>query len=274
MVALLLATVAVLPICAAAQTPAPAPAAISFEGITLGEPMAGLKPRIGDPVRVVQAGHSVIWRYLQGNGGIYLDVLVRNDAAYSVTVVQRFQGVAYTDPNGISFGMSADQVRARLGPPTRTSTNADDGSVDLWYRVGEYAWIYELYSDRLGFIQLVASRSVQQGFVPGPPTVPSAGTSLDSAIWIRPSSPLANATWIDTYLAMNSCGNNGHWTQTSSNLKPDTAKNDPVTYMVVRARCTDGGAERDFYFDTRGASPAPSPQASPPRRVFASADPI
>jgi hypothetical protein len=107
---------------------------MQFEGITLGEPLAALTPRLGDPVQIASTGKSVIWRYLEGGGGYYLDLLVKNNTATSVTVVQRMQGARYTDPHGVSFGTTSDQVRAKLGAPWRVTTNSDDGSVDLWFR--------------------------------------------------------------------------------------------------------------------------------------------
>ncbi len=263
---LLLAAIAATTGTALAQVPVPV-AIPKFEGITLGEPIAGLKQRMGDPVQVISAGGTVIWRYLAAGGAIFIDVLVKENAASSVTVVRRIRGGAYTDANGAAFGMNAQQLRAKLGAPARTTTNADDGSVDLWYYGQQYAWIYEFYSDNLGFIQLIPSPSVAQSFAPGPPTAPSAGSSLDTAIWIRPSNLLANTMWIDAYLAMTSCGNNAHWKQTSSKIQPDTAKNDPLAYAVVHARCSDGSAERDFYFDMHGTL-GPSGSVGKPLTIY------
>ncbi|HET6275579.1 MAG TPA: hypothetical protein VFE16_06585 [Candidatus Cybelea sp.] len=264
----LAAFVALIPTSVPAQTPPASPSAMAFQGVTLGEPIAGLKQRLGDPVAVVTPPNVVIWRYLEGGGAIYLDVLVKKSVAASVTVVQRFPGAPYTDSKGASFGMSADQVRALLGTPAKVTTNADDGSIDLWYRAGDYAWIYEFYSDKLGFIQLIASPGIVQNFTPGPPVAPSDGTSLDRAIWIRPSNPLSNTNWIDAYLATNECGTNGHWKQLSLKLKDDPPIRDPLAFTIVHARCTDGAGERDFYFDTHGqpnpASSSPTPGATPP----------
>jgi hypothetical protein len=271
-VVLILAALLYCPSVAGAQTPAPAAPAASaaarmqFEGITLGAPLASLTPQLGDPVQVAAAGASVIWRYLEGGGDYYLDVLVKNNNATSVTVVQRMNAARYTDPRGISFGMTSKQVRAAIGAPWRTNTNSDDGSVDLWYRAGDYAWIYEFYSDKLGFIQLVAAPSVQQSFAAGPSVTPNDGVGPAGAIRIRPSSSAFNSIWIDAYLAMNRCGNGGHWKETSRELTAGDATKDPLAYTVVHARCTDGGADRAMYFDTRGAgaaSPSPAPSATP-----------
>ena len=258
------------PSVANAQTPAPAvpaPAAssagsVQFEGITLGQPLASLTPQLGDPIQVAGAGGSTIWRYLEGDGGYYLDVLVKNGTATSVTVVQRTKAAPYTDARGISFGMTSSQVRSTLGAPLRTNTNSDDGSVDLWYRAGDYAWIYEFYSDKLGFIQLVAAQAVQQSFIAAPRRSRRRRDGR-AAIRIHPSSFIFNSIWIDGYLAMNRCGNSGHWKETSLDLKANDATKDPMAYTVIHARCTDGGAERVIYFDTHGAAtPIPSPVPS------------
>ncbi|HTU83557.1 MAG TPA: hypothetical protein VMF61_15620 [Candidatus Acidoferrales bacterium] len=300
---LIAAAAALSPVTVLAQSPVPSPAAMAFEGITLGEPIAGLKPRLGDPLAVLTTPSAIIWRYLQHGGAVYVDVIVKNNVASSVTVLPRLPGVPYTDTRGASFGMSADQVREKLGVPSRVSTNADDGSVDLWYRSGEYAWIYELHADKLDFIQLIVSPPVAAAFASGPATAPSDGTTLDRAIWIRPSNILVNTVWIGAYLALNACGTNGHWRETGSQLKDDPATHQ-IAYTIVQARCTDGTAERDFYFDVHGttnpsnstnqiyvnpgqrpgsaASAPPAPAGSPPlieqrrttRRVLQRENPI
>ncbi|HEX3456728.1 MAG TPA: hypothetical protein VHR97_02130 [Candidatus Baltobacteraceae bacterium] len=248
-----LAALAALPLLAVAQGASPPPAG-TFEGITIGEPMAGLKAAYGDPVRVLSVGGSVIWRYLTQGNGVYLDVLVKNNLAQSITVVSRFDGVRYTDPKGMSFGMTPDQVRAKLGTPTRESTNADDGSLDLWYFAGQYAWIYEFHNHKLDFIQIIAAPALLSALAPGPAVKPDDGTSFDHAIWIRPSNIVANGQWIDVFLAANSCGKSGHWKQESLKLAPDATAKDPLAYTIVHASCTEGKAARDFYFDTHGAA--------------------
>ena len=235
----------------AAQT-GPTPQAGTFEGITIGEPMANLRPTLGDPIRVDVARNFAIWRYLTHGDGIYLDVLVSNNVAQSVTVVSRLSGVAYTAPSGVAFGMTADQVRAKLGPARRESTNSDDGSLDLWYPALPYAWIYEFHANKLDFIQLIASPDLVRQLPPGPLATPNDGTSLPNAIWIRPPNMLANSVWIDAFLATNGCGHNGHWKELSLKLVADAAKNDPFAYSVVHAQCSDGSTERDFFFDTHG----------------------
>ncbi|MGA8533345.1 MAG: hypothetical protein WB615_04500 [Candidatus Tumulicola sp.] len=215
--------------------------------------MVELHPTLGDPIRVLSTGETTIWRYLTHGNGIYLDVIVKNNVAQSVTVLSRSDGVRYVDPKGIAFGMTPDQVRAKLGSPSRESTNADDGSLDLSYFELPYAWIYEFHSNKLDFIQLIAAPSLLKTFSPGAAAAPNDGTSLERAIWIRPSNFLSNALWIDAFLATNPCDGDGHWKETSTKLAPDRTNNDPLAYTIVHARCT-GGDERDFYFDTHGTA--------------------
>jgi hypothetical protein len=238
---------------AEAQTPPQPPAGV-FENVTIGEPMVNLRMMLGDPIRVTTFGQAVIWRYLSHGDGVYIDVLVKNNVAQSVTVVPRVDGVRYADPRGAAFGMTPDQVRAKFGPPTRESINADDGSLDLWYYAPPYARIYEFHSNKLDFIQLVASPALLSTFASGPAATPDDGTSLEHAIWIRPSNFLSDAVWIDVFFATNGCGKGGHWKEGSLKLAPVAAKSDPLAYTVVHASCTDGSGERDFYFDTRGTA--------------------
>jgi len=256
----LLAALFVFPQFAYAQTP---PAGM-FENVTLGQPMADLHATLGDPVRVLSSDGNTIWRYISNGNGTFIDVLVRNNVAVSVTLLSRFDTARYADPKGIAFGMTPDQVRAKLGPASREATNADDGSLDLWYYALPYAWIYEFHSAKLDFIQLVAAPNLVHSFKPGPATTPNDGTSLANAIWIRPSNFATNALWIDTYLLSNECGNGGHWKNMSSKFIADSANNDPFAITVIHASCTAADTERDIYFDTHGTrGPGSSAPPSP-----------
>lgn len=250
-----LTALALLPISVVAQTQSPPPAAV-LENITIGEPMINLRPAYGDPISVFSSGDSTIWRYLTDGGGMYVDVIVKNNDAQSVTLLSRFPNVPYTDRNGAAFGMTPEQLIARLGAPKRRSTNSDDGSLDLWYYAPPYAWIYEFHANKLDFIQLVAAPNLLQSLPAGPPAEPNDGTSFERAIWIRPVNFLANAVWMDDYFARNACGAGGHWKQVSSKFIEDPAKTDPLAYTVVHVSCTDGSSERDFFFDTRGTAKA------------------
>lgn len=240
-----------------AQTPSQPPAG-TFESVTIGQPMASLRTTLGDPLRIIPSNGFDIWRYMTHGNDLYLDVLVKDNLAQSVTVLSRIDGASYTDSRGASFGMAPDQLRLKLGPATRESTNADDGSLDLWYFAQPYAWIYEFHKNKLDFIQLIASPTLRQTFSPGPPVVANDGASVERAIWIRPSNSLTNTLWIDAFLTASACGNGGHWKAASLSSAPDATKQDPLAYTVVHAACTDGAGKRDFYFDTR-ASPSPQP---------------
>jgi hypothetical protein len=248
-----------------AQTASPPPtlpalsATGSFEGISIGQPVAELRSKFGDPVFVTSYGTTVVWRYLTRGGGTFTDIIVKNNLVQSVTVVGRFDAVPFVDPNAVPFGSTPNQVRAKLGAARHESTNSDDGSLDLTYLVLPYGWVYEFHANKLDFIQLIAAQSYLGSFTPGPPVTTGDGTSAERAIWIRPSIVLANQIWIDTYLSHVSCGSGGKWKQASQVFQSDPATNDPTAYTLVHAQCTAGDDRRNFYFDTRGAtSPAPT----------------
>ena len=235
----------------------------TLEGVTLGDSMRQVRDTLGDPVQVRALEDQTIWRYIERGGAVYVDVIPRNNIVSSVTVLRRFDSSQYTDARGVSFGTNAAGVRAKLGAESKETTNADDGSVDLWYVSGDAAWIYELYGDKLGFVQIVARPGSQSTALAGEtPIVPADGSSVVNAIRIRPSSFLGNSLWIDAFLAMNQCGGNGHWKETSLDLQSDKVQNDPLAYTVVHAKCTIGDAERVFYFDTHGVATKTSPDGS------------
>lgn len=239
---------------AVAQTPSPSQPNMTMEGVTLGQSMRQIRDSLGDPVQLSLVGDQTIWRYLEHGGAVFMDVIPRNNVVSSITVVRRFDDSPYADDRGASFGMSASAVRAKMGAPTKSSTNGDDGSVDLWYVTGDTARIYEFFGDKLGFVQILARPGSQStAEANAPPMAPDDGSSVARAIRIRPSSMLANTSWIDAYLAMNQCGNGGHWHETSSSMQDDPATKDVMAYVVVHATCTAGSVTRTFYFDTHGA---------------------
>jgi hypothetical protein len=246
----------------AAQSLPPPPEGV-FENVTIGEPMAKLRPVLGDPVRVIAFNDTIIWRYLSHGNTVYIDVLVKNNLAESVTVVSHTAGVSYADARGMTFGMTPEEVRTRLGPATKESTNSDDGSLDLWYLAKPYGWIYEFHSGKLDFIQLIAAASLFRTFAPGPAAAPNDGISIERAVAIRPSNSLSNAAWIAQFLAHNACGNDGSWAQTSTRFAQDSTNHDALAYTIVHAKCSDGSLERDFFFDTPGVAGSPSPSPSP-----------
>jgi len=219
-----------------------------FEGITIGEPLGAVRDRLGDPLTIkpIDSNGGSIWRYLSQNGAVYIDVLTKENVAYSITVVARFAASTYRMSDGIAFGMRSEDVRAKLGPPTRTTTNQDDGSVDLWYLGSGGAWIYEFHADRLDFIQLIPPHG-SNSLSPGPPVVPADGSSFDKAV--RVVQPfMVTPFWINTYLAMNPCGSGARWETSKGAQRSATYKN--VDYAVVHASCSDGSIQRDFFFDT------------------------
>jgi hypothetical protein len=224
----------------------------TFEGVAIGAPMASLRASLGDPIKIERTGETVIWRYLTHGGATFLDIIVKNNVVQSLTLLNRFNDLKYVDPNGIAFGETPDQVRAKLGSTTREATNSDDGSLDLWYTSLPYAWVYEFRANSLSFIQLVASPKFLATFSAGSPATGGDGTSLDRAIWIRPSHLLFTSTWIGIFLDKTTCGTNGHWVQTASRFQAESQN--PLAYTIVSASCSDGNAKRDFYFNTSGST--------------------
>ena len=207
-----------------------------------------MRDRLGDPLTIkpIDSNAGSIWRYLSQNGAVYIDVLAKDNVAYSITVLARFPASAYRTNGGIAFGMRSEDVRAKLGTPTRTTTNQDDGSVDLWYLGNGGVWIYEFHTDRLDFIQLISPHG-PNNLSPGPPIVPADGSSIDKAV--RVVQPLLMTPfWINTYLAMHQCGSGAHWDTSKGAQRSATSKN--ADYTVVHASCSDGSIQRDFFFDT------------------------
>lgn len=237
-----------------AQAPAPSTAPVpALFGVRVGQHVADLRATYGDPIAVLSEGPTQIYRYLALNGGIFLDIMSVRNLVRSVTVVSRFPKIPFTDPRGAAFGITSAQLRTLFGAPDRITTNADDGSVDLWYRDAPNVWIYEFYSDKLGFIQLLAPAGAISAMQPGPPVTVNDGTSLARAAWIRPANILLAPEWVYVYLTNRSCGGNGHWEQQSTKILSGEKGDDPLAYMAIGAKCSTGDLAATFYFDMRGA---------------------
>jgi len=232
------------------------PAALpSLAGFTIGEPLATVRDRMGDPLVVDAADGQSIWRYLTPDGAAFADLLVKDNVVLSITVLRRFPTSAFALPNTIAFGMHAEDVRKALGPATHERIMQDDGSLDLWYQDANTAWIYEFKNDVLGFIQVVVSPAQRAALEPGPPVSPGDGSSPERAVLMAAMSLPAVAGWIDAYLHEQTCAGGGRWIEQSTHGE--------AGYTVVHATCAGGSGQRDFYFDARRAvtevlaSPAP-----------------
>jgi hypothetical protein len=224
-----------------AASPSPSPAAAPvLDNVSLGEALSAIRARSGDPVvlQTLPNKPERVWRFLE-QGTRLLDVMEHNGVAVSITVARYTKDAAFTDSRGLSFGTSMDGVTSVLGDPDTTSTNADDGSRDLWYRRSNSTLIYEFLSDRLVFEQLLAPPSQTDSGKPDVAAEPHTGASPDDALVV---SPPADA-WIRAFFELNTCGTNGFWRNDSKRV----LQKGP-TYNVVHATCTTGNSSRDFYF--------------------------
>jgi hypothetical protein len=245
-IALLAAFALALTSPAHAQTAAALP---SFAGFTIGEPLSGVRDRLGDPLLVDSAGMQTIWRYLCAGGAYVVDLLVKDNAVFSITVLARAGNGAFVDPNGIALGANVATVRARLGKPAHEQGSAVDGSLDLWYADPAGFWIYEFKNGTLDFIQIVLPPGGTVTLTPGSPVTLGDGTSFESAVQPGAQSAVAGAVWIDAYVHEQECGNGGRWIE--QNTPSQTSQRHAgKSYAVVAAACTDGGAKRSFYFET------------------------
>ncbi len=234
----------------ASPSPAVSPSTIPaiapvLDDVKLGEPLSNLRERYGDPVATQELPKQSqrIWRFLE-NGNRFLDVLESNGVAISVTVAKYTKTAEFTDQYGIAFGASAGDVSKALGQPQRVSRNADDGSIDLWYRTNDAVLIYEFLGDRLVFEQLLAPRAKQGQYPPAAAVDPHGGTSTADAVVVSPPQD----AWIHAYLALNGCDNDGHWEIVSTHSIQKGS-----TYQVVHTACSSGNLTRDFFFELPAA---------------------
>lgn len=87
---------------------------------------------------------------------------------------------------------------------------------------------------------------------PAPATSPltspaRGGTSFDDAVVINAANESDGAKAEYTYLAAHPCGNGGKWRLNAQHL----ITHDSTPYDVLDVTCSDGGANRSFYFDIK-----------------------
>lgn len=224
-------------------TPAPAPAAwnaTSWLGVKLGEPVAAVAARMGDPLAVSKDSTLTKFVYLTEDTNAFLTVLSERGIVSGVRLwsVTTAQGKT-ADPFGIALNDTKDKVLAKRGKPIREAADID-GPFES-YQDGDVLWLYHIKADQsVTSITLSTTEAAISGVPAQPlPKVHTGATAADAVRIVQPNAGDASR-WEQMFLAIRPCGDNGNW------LLRKTERQG--TLDVVTASCNLGGLSQAFYF--------------------------
>jgi hypothetical protein len=227
----------------AVAAPAPAPAAwnqTSWLGVTLGEPLAAVAARMGDPIAVAKDPQLTKFVYLTDDTNAFVTVLSEHGIVSGVRLWSVTTLPAKTvDPFGIALNDTVDKLTAKRGKPTREAADVD-GPFDA-YQNGDVLWLYHVKADQsINSITLSTTDTALANLPQQPQPAVHSGQSAEDAVRIVQPNADDAKRWEEMYLAIRPCGDNGKW------LIRKTERQGTVD--VVTASCNLGGLSREFYF--------------------------
>jgi hypothetical protein len=227
----------------ASATPAPASAAwntTSWLGVKLGEPLASVAARMGDPIAVSKDPALTKFVYLTEDTNAFLTVLsergiVSGIRLWSVTTAPG----KTTDPFGIALNDTKDKVLAKRGKPVREAADID-GPFES-YQDRDVLWLYHIKADQSVTSITLSTTEAAISDLPAQP-LPKVHSGESAADAVRVVQPNAGDTsrWEQMYLAIRPCGQSGTW------LVRKTEHQGVLD--VVSASCNLSGLSQAFYF--------------------------
>jgi hypothetical protein len=239
--------------------PSPTPAVV-WQGIALGEPLAGVIARIGDPESKAKSirGTTVYgFRALDGNGTLSLTesggdvvaiVLECDDPAALRTPV--------ADPFGVQLGDAGERLTEIRGQPQRYDDDGGGEFTSYYGAQSQIRWTYVLRDNvvySIGVIQpyrvvratgaAVAVPTPRPSNAPTPP--PPDGSSVDRAIRVTPEEIDADPQFELSFVRGVACGSDDRFSPTNETIFNASRKN----IDRVDAVCPSTGEQRSFFFD-------------------------
>lgn len=239
--------IAAISVLAAAVTLA-AESAVAWHGVALGAPASTLRPKLGDPLRIVPVNGRRVARYwLPGANSTYL--LVVEYAGY-ISSFEAFTDAAPTavldnvepDPSGVRLGDTLETVKS-VHPDYHSAIDPDDRPL-LAVTISPTTNASYVFQDgRLRSLQWTTTAQAARPALP-PLTAP-AGDSLFAAILDKQSNETYGVAWEYRYLAFHPCSGDTRWQIKSQSAMHAAGR----AYDRLHVVCPATNAERDFYFD-------------------------
>ncbi|MFN2459265.1 MAG: hypothetical protein ABR591_01030 [Candidatus Velthaea sp.] len=227
-------------------TAGPPPDTPGWLGVTLGEPAAGLRGRLGDPLLVRPYGISRVASYLRADDpAAALNVTERDGVVFAVEYVRERPepnaALTARDPYGIAVGMPVKDLAAKRGKPAIETTNSLYYPVDSQSRA---TVIYRFEDGRIDSIKLVGSPANAAGNDKLPQIAEARGDGYGTAILDLSESVPESQHFRERYLAVHDCAGTGR-TATAE-------RREARVYAVITATCAD--RKRTLYFDVTRAT--------------------
>lgn len=224
---------------------------VTWNGVTLGEPVSALRPILGDPLRVVPSSDGTMraGRYwIAGSDATFVIVLESRGVveAFHAFVTEMTPGGfsnVPADPSGVRLGDTLESVKT-VHPGFHSETT-DDGAPQLDGRIGEFGPAVT-YGFKDGSVRSFQWTLPVAGGTPAQPllTVP-AGDSPATAILDMQKNERSGVDWEYMYLAFTSCDGKTHWKTQQQSL----INSGGHAYDRLHVICPTTKAERDFYFN-------------------------
>lgn len=231
--------------------------AMTWLGVTMGEPAAGLKARLGDPVLITKFPDDLV-----ASGGTALPGMPDERKARYLIPGTDFGFLVVTERNGYVAGLQAfhdgksglDRVSADPNGVTLGMTEADvlkhaPGAVrrgDDLRVAGDGDGAFTQYTLKDGVVRnIIWNGPLHPDGTPLPPLTAPDGLSTATAIDDGMTDERAGVRWEYLYLFLHPCAPDTRWKRTTQGLSTNGGRR----YDVLHVTCPQGGAERDFVFD-------------------------
>ncbi len=220
--------------------------AVSWLGITIGESLASVSTRMGDPVATAHDPQLDKFVYLTEDGNAFVTAIAEHGMVSGIRLWSLTNAAGKTaDTFGITLGTSDETLKAKRGKPARTGSDID-GPFEA-YQDGDTLWLYHLRGDQsVSSITLSTSESALAESAAQPlPAVHSGRSRADAIRVVQPDSA-AVQRFEQMYLAIHPCPGGGTWHIAK------TVRQDGVD--VVSTSCNPSGAAQTWYFTPEGPS--------------------
>lgn len=244
---------------AAAPAPSTAPAVV-WQGVSLGEPVAAVVARLGEPMsrrKAIMGTYLLEYKALDGAGTLSL-----TDGAGAITGIRLIAADPSTlrppavDPFGVALGDTGDRLTELRGMPQRYDDEGAGDFTSYYGKADEVRWAYGLHDNRIVSIGVIAAYRVVRASgavvsVPTPrpsnaPTPPPPdATALDRALKVTPEEKAADPQVELTYVRSTPCGKDDRWSPAAETILDVRRRN----YLRIDAVCPSTGDKRSFYFD-------------------------
>lgn len=228
-----------------ADVPAASTWRVSWLRVTLGEPMAAVSARLGDPLTDEDLGSGLrAARYMAGNPPVFLGVVHKsgNVVEISARAAPWAMSNSVTDPFGVALGMSEDAVVRLRGKPDATD---NDAQVDRLLYGHNERWKYVIEHGKVAMILLAAPMDEIDRLAPSDMPVRHSGGSFSNAIVVKASNEENGVRFEYAYVALNACAA----PQTPHTLNQALVQKGAHPFDVLTVVCGSITTPKTYYFD-------------------------